>query len=55
MNGSSQNVPKVQHTDPKFVQDIKIGKPLDYSSKSLRTLDSKNTNKTIDRTLFTVL
>ncbi|CAI6350604.1 unnamed protein product [Macrosiphum euphorbiae] len=39
MNDSSQNVPKIQHADPKFVQDVKIGKPLDYSSKNLRTLD----------------
>lgn len=46
MNDSSQSVPRMQHTtDLKFVQDIKIGKPLDYSSKSLRTLDSKNIRK----------
>ncbi|XP_015367514.1 PREDICTED: leucine-rich repeat-containing protein 51-like [Diuraphis noxia] len=49
MNDSSQNVPKIQHIDPKFVQDIKIGKPLDYSSKSLRTVD-----KLIDETPLSV-
>lgn len=42
MNDLSQNVPKLLHTDPKFLQDIKLGKPLDYSSKGLKTLNSKN-------------
>jgi len=42
MNDSSRNVPKLLHTDPKLLQDIKLGKPLDYSSKGLRTLNSKN-------------
>jgi len=44
MNDSIQNVAKIQSTDPKFVQEIKMGKPLDYSSKNLRTLKSKNIN-----------
>lgn len=45
MNDSIRNVPKhAVHTDPKFVQAIKLGKPLDYSSKGLRTLNSKSTS-----------
>ncbi|KAF0764937.1 leucine-rich repeat-containing protein 51-like [Aphis craccivora] len=40
MNDSSRNVPKLLHTDPKLLQDIKLGKPLDYSSKGLRTLNN---------------
>ena len=43
MNDSSPNVPKIHYTaDPKFVQDIKLGKPLDYSCNGLRTVNSKN-------------
>ncbi|XP_060836380.1 leucine-rich repeat-containing protein 51-like [Rhopalosiphum padi] len=50
MNDSIRNVPKhAVHTDPKFVQAIKLGKPLDYSSKGLRTL-----NKLINETPLSV-